>query len=248
MGGGLDQATRLQPIHAKGDMVPLDGGIQDKRPPCRDPRKTLSGVTIVLGSHAIDDLTRPEENCILPKRITHFQSPQSSSETSPAPPAGAESTRRSTSAAPASPDSRCHARRGERRSARRCGLGGAWRPSRPTLHHGFDECLRKRGDDRIAVGAQSSHAGGSPINQRLNAGFNWPPTSIPAEEPVSISPEAVSRAGPSVTVSQAVRPSRALIGTFRHSGPSFQSRVVGVGQPANATVLRLLSLFPAGLY
>lgn len=33
------------------------------------------------------------------------------------------------------------------------------------------------------------------MSQRECAGFNWPPLSIPAEEPVSISPEAVSRAG-----------------------------------------------------
>ena len=41
----------------------------------------------------------------------------------------------------------------------------------------------------------SSHSTGSPINQRLCAGFNWPPAVVPAAEPVSISPEAVSRAG-----------------------------------------------------
>lgn len=34
------------------------------------------------------------------------------------------------------------------------------------------------------------------MSQRECAGFNWPPLSIPAKEPVSISPEAVSRAGP----------------------------------------------------
>lgn len=44
----------------------------------------------------------------------------------------------------------------------------------------------------VAVGAQSSHSGGSDINQRECAGFNWPPLSIPAVEPVSISPEAVN--------------------------------------------------------
>jgi hypothetical protein len=32
-------------------------------------------------------------------------------------------------------------------------------------------------------------------------------------------------------VSHATRPSRAFSGTFRHSDPSFQSRVVGVGHP-----------------
>jgi len=34
------------------------------------------------------------------------------------------------------------------------------------------------------------------MSQRGCAGFNWPPLSIAAEEPISISPVAVSRAGP----------------------------------------------------
>ena len=34
------------------------------------------------------------------------------------------------------------------------------------------------------------------MSQRESAGFNWPPLSIPAAEPISITPEAVSRAGP----------------------------------------------------
>jgi hypothetical protein len=40
-------------------------------------------------------------------------------------------------------------------------------------------------------GAHSSQALGRPINQRLWDGANWPPLAIPAEEPISISPEAV---------------------------------------------------------
>ena len=142
------------------------------------------------------------------------------------------------------------------------------------------------------------------MSQRECAGFNWPPLSIPAQEPVSISPEVVSRAGPhiaakscnrcwtfdpsdltmfnadsgfpvlsllhdgvghpanaticpsglpvshglasftprlaSVTVvvgqpaSHAIRPSNALIGTFSHSEPSFQSLVVGVAHPVQS--------------
>ena len=97
------------------------------------------------------------------------------------------------------------------------------------------------------------------MSQRECAGFNWPPLSIPALEPVSVTPEAVSRAGPhsatccvkgipeshglggnpprfaSVVVgdtqpaNQATRPSSAFNGTFGHSPPSFQSRVAGVG-------------------
>ncbi len=38
------------------------------------------------------------------------------------------------------------------------------------------------------------------MSQRECAGFNWPPLSIPAQEPVSISPEAVNRAGPGSSV------------------------------------------------
>ena len=34
------------------------------------------------------------------------------------------------------------------------------------------------------------------MSQRECAGFNCPPPSIPAKEPVSTSPETVSRAGP----------------------------------------------------
>ena len=52
-----------------------------------------------------------------------------------------------------------------------------------------------RRNDCVTIAAQSSHPIGSPMSQRECAGFNWPPLSIPAEEPVSISPLAVSRAG-----------------------------------------------------
>lgn len=64
------------------------------------------------------------------------------------------------------------------------------------INYRFDEPRRDFGIDCIAVTAQSSHAGGSPMSQRECAGFNWPPFSIPASEPVSILPEAVSRCGP----------------------------------------------------
>ena len=46
--------------------------------------------------------------------------------------------------------------------------------------------------------AQISLDKGNPISHLLKCGFNWPPLSIPAEQPVSNSPEAVSRAGQSV--------------------------------------------------
>jgi hypothetical protein len=64
-----------------------------------------------------------------------------------------------------------------------------------TLHGSGYELGGNRRDNRVTVGAQSSHAIGNPMSQRECAGFNWPPLSIPAQEPVSISPEAVKRAG-----------------------------------------------------
>ncbi|AOT41168.1 hypothetical protein AN928_32985 [Pseudomonas aeruginosa] len=36
------------------------------------------------------------------------------------------------------------------------------------------------------------------MSQRECAGFNWPPLAIPAEEPVSICPQAVNRAGAAI--------------------------------------------------
>ena len=76
----------------------------------------------------------------------------------------------------------------------------------------FDDRLRGCGDDRVTVGAQSSHARGSPMSQRGCAGFNWPPLSIPAEEPVSICPETVSRAGQAIAAAAA-----------KSCGPPFRS-------------------------
>ncbi len=73
---------------------------------------------------------------------------------------------------------------------------------------GFDEDARRFRVDGVPVtfehslarlafkGAARSQTEGSPINQRECAGLNWPPLSISAEEPISISPKAVSRAGP----------------------------------------------------
>ena len=68
--------------------------------------------------------------------------------------------------------------------------------SRSAKHVGRDDFCGDLRDNRVTVGAQASHSGGSPMSQRECAGFNWPPLSIPAVEPVSISPVAVSRAGP----------------------------------------------------
>lgn len=69
----------------------------------------------------------------------------------------------------------------------------------------MDEGFRERGDDRVAVGAQASHAAGSPMSQRECAGFNWPPTVVAAVDPVSTSPVTVSRAGVARSGSPAVR-------------------------------------------
>src|SRR5262249_13069917 len=52
----------------------------------------------------------------------------------------------------------------------------------------FDPFVRDLGDDRVSVGAQSSHAAGSPISQRECAGFNWPPFSILAGDPIRARP------------------------------------------------------------
>jgi hypothetical protein len=68
------------------------------------------------------------------------------------------------------------------------------------LHYAFNEDARRFSVDSVSVGAQSSHSGGNAISQRECAGFNWPPPGIPAEEPVSICPLAVNRAGWSVRV------------------------------------------------
>ena len=72
------------------------------------------------------------------------------------------------------------------------------------------------------------------MSQRECAGLNGPPFSIPAEEPVSISPETVSRAGAFLSISHTWRPSRALVGAVPSLDPSLWSRVVGVGHPASA--------------
>ena len=57
------------------------------------------------------------------------------------------------------------------------------------------EGFRLRGDNGVAIAAQSSHTGGRPISQRESAGFNRPPEAVAAVNPVSISPETVQRYG-----------------------------------------------------
>ncbi len=63
------------------------------------------------------------------------------------------------------------------------------------LVRGADEGCGRLRDDRVAIGAQSSHAGGSAMSQRECAGFNWPEAAVAASDPVSSAPEAVSRTG-----------------------------------------------------
>lgn len=75
------------------------------------------------------------------------------------------------------------------------------------------------------------------MSQRECAGFNWPPLSIPAEEPVSIPPVAVSRAGVlggnRVAVSRSCNPpAPRAIRCSRGSAPVV-SLLFGVGQPAS---------------
>lgn len=84
------------------------------------------------------------------------------------------------------------------------------------------------------------------MSQRECSGFNWPPASIPAQEPVSISPEAVKRAGEGLWLSLACDPSIACI--FAPGLPAASSFADGVSQPASSTVLRLESELPAGLF
>jgi hypothetical protein len=71
-------------------------------------------------------------------------------------------------------------------------MGGVGWRSRHRLHDCRYEAFGGRRDDGIAVTAQSSHAGGSPMSQRECAGFNWPPPSIPAVEPISRCPRCRS--------------------------------------------------------
>ena len=84
------------------------------------------------------------------------------------------------------------------------------------------------------------------MSQRLCVGFNCPPLAIRAEDPISISPEAVNRAGPSCVVHAAA--ASALNAPFAWFGPPFEPSVArGVFQLESATVFLLLSLFPASL-
>ncbi len=90
-------------------------------------------------------------------------------------------------------------------------------------------------DDRVAVGAQSSQTGGSAINQRECAGFNWPEPAVPASNPVSISPDAVSRTGSMASARSRMATSPAeLPAALRPSRAG--ERLVGVRHPAGVPV------------
>ena len=90
------------------------------------------------------------------------------------------------------------------------------------------------------------------MSQRECAGFNWPPLSIAASEPVRISPEAVSRTGPTIDAAIDKSCGDPLRSISDNAPPNVRtffspSAARGVGHPHNATVFLLLSLFPAAL-
>ena len=67
------------------------------------------------------------------------------------------------------------------------------------------------------------------MSQRECAGFNWPPLSIAAQEPISSSPETVNRAGP---VIRAICASDDPVMFGVIIPPLAPSDAVGVVQPA----------------
>ncbi|OBR52382.1 hypothetical protein A6456_10820 [Paraburkholderia tropica] len=91
----------------------------------------------------------------------------------------------------------------------------------------------------LLFGAELSHSSGKPMSQRLCAGLNWPPLLIAAQDPISSSPETVSRAGSVLfaiaprlcNVCRALRPSPRFALMFGASGLQF-----GVGQLASAAI------------
>ena len=80
------------------------------------------------------------------------------------------------------------------------------------------------------------------MSQRECAGSNWPPASIPAEQPVSISPEAVNRAGPgNIANACSLRGLPLACSSLAARNPwdplaLRQSRAAGVLQPASAAI------------
>ena len=101
----------------------------------------------------------------------------------------------------------------------------------------------------------SVQCNGYPISHALINGFNGPPPFIPAEQPVSICPEAVKRAGPVVpdascaclgswSILVRVLPS-GFTASSAMPGESFQSRALAVDQPARSAAV--LSATPPSL-
>jgi hypothetical protein len=92
---------------------------------------------------------------------------------------------------------------------------------------------------RIAVSAQTSHSGGSPCNQRLCAGFNWPilpvrpaVSLISTQDKVGVSPETADNAclesGNPFDPYNSVSPIR--------EDSDFQSLCLGVAQDASFAI------------
>ena len=120
------------------------------------------------------------------------------------------------------------------RPGRQPGGSGGLKTSLQTSPHEFRSRLR---DDRVSVGAQASHSGGNPISQRECAGFNWPPPSIPEQEPVSSLPVAVHRAGVSFPIDPTIcERGMPVSHTLGGLTPRRASAAVGVGQPARFAV------------
>ena len=73
------------------------------------------------------------------------------------------------------------------------------------------------------------------MSQRGCAGFNWPPSHIPAREPVSRSPVTVRRIGP--MISETKKPVFRLLSVFPASLYPFCAGVpaIGVGHPDSHT-------------
>ena len=69
------------------------------------------------------------------------------------------------------------------------------------------------------------------MSQRECAGFNWPEFSISAEEPVSISPEAVNRNGNAMSLRQNISFADGP-GPDRHASDLSFSDASGVAHPA----------------
>ncbi|MNN78808.1 hypothetical protein D3C81_1953970 [compost metagenome] len=72
------------------------------------------------------------------------------------------------------------------------------------------------------------------MSQRECAGFNWPPLAIPAEEPISVSPEAVNRAAIAVLICWPLAMRFSTTGNV--ASALLPSVASGVGQPARGAV------------